>query len=365
MFFKSKNKTEAPSATELALKHRIHVLERENQLLKKVKDVADMRSNYSLEQMKQVMVLRELWVSSALTIDQIRTTLAQMAQGIIEDNVEVGQSIDQVDNIRRSLLGLASQLETIRVQASEASQAVGGLTQVARGIENFVGLIKGISEQTNLLALNAAIEAARAGEQGRGFAVVADEVRTLAQRTADATAEIGSLISTISGEVERVSASIGSVAERGDQLASEVGGISESIATIASATAKVSQSFSSSAAISFLETVKLDHVVWKSQVYSCIWNDDMDTCSSMTDHTSCRLGKWYFDGAGFDQYRHLASYTRLDEPHKNVHGYGFKALESHKNGDQNGLVTHLEKMEMASQKVIDVLTDLEGEIQPG
>ena len=218
MFFKSKNKTEAPSATELALKHRIHVLERENQLLKKVKDVADMRSNYSLEQMKQVMVLRELWVSSALTIDQIRTTLAQMAQGIIEDNVEVGQSIDQVDNIRRSLLGLASQLETIRVQASEASQAVGGLTQVARGIENFVGLIKGISEQTNLLALNAAIEAARAGEQGRGFAVVADEVRTLAQRTADATAEIGSLISTISGEVERVSASIGSVAERGDHF---------------------------------------------------------------------------------------------------------------------------------------------------
>ncbi|MCD8524099.1 MAG: CZB domain-containing protein [Saccharospirillaceae bacterium] len=91
----------------------------------------------------------------------------------------------------------------------------------------------------------------------------------------------------------------------------------------------------------------------------------MDSCASMTDHTGCRLGKWYFEGAGFDQYRHFSSYVRLDEPHKNVHGHGFKALEAHKKGDRNGLVTHLEKMEMASQKVIDVLTDLEGEIQQG
>jgi len=362
MFF-SKRTHPANDSEIRRLQDRIAELEHENTLLHKVKDVAEMRAQYSIDQLNRDNNLQGMWTQSCSVIDQIRHTLADTATGIVDNRNSIAVTLESTRGISGSLGQLQGSLVSIQQQSTEASAAVSGLAEVAREIEGFIGLIRGISEQTNLLALNAAIEAARAGEQGRGFAVVADEVRSLAQRTADATSEIGSLISTINTEVKRVSDGIQTVGEQGNSLVSEMDQIAGSISDISKMGSEVNSSLDHVASVTFLEAVKLDHVAWKSQVYDIIRTGDTVTANTMADHTACRLGKWYREGQGYEQYRECRAYKRLDEPHKGVHSNGFKAIEACKNGNHEAVVKHLQAMEQASHSVIDTITELSNEIR--
>ena len=140
--------------------------------------------------------------SVAIACEEMAATSAEIAQNCIR-TVDISNRATQTALNGSEVVNHAVQsIQRIAVKVQQSAKTVESLGTRSEQIGNIVGTIEDIADQTNLLALNAAIEAARAGEQGRGFAVVADEVRALAERTTKATREIGEMIKSIQKETK-------------------------------------------------------------------------------------------------------------------------------------------------------------------
>lgn len=179
----------------------------------------------------------------AITIDQVSSNSAESA-AVAERSVSIAKNGSQV--VRNTIEGM----DTIREQIQDTSKRIKRLGESSQEIGDIVSLINEIAEQTNILALNAAIQAAMAGEAGRGFAVVADEVQRLAERSATATKQIAGLVKTIQSDTnEAVSSMEQTTAEvvKGAELAHSAGIALEEIESVSTNLAELIQDISEAA----------------------------------------------------------------------------------------------------------------------
>ncbi|MCB1862960.1 MAG: CZB domain-containing protein [Gammaproteobacteria bacterium] len=272
-----------------------------NELLSRLSNLntEKMLANLKLNQQDMITITEQM--SSVVDIAARNSEMAAAAQ----------HSLERITNV----------LDGILSRVDQTGRAIQKLNERSVEMTSMISLIAGVADQTNLLALNAAIEAARAGEHGRGFAVVADEVRNLAANTKNATNEITQMISNIIEDTEKMMADAEQMRAMANDSQGEMVDFKEKYSGFAESSRTTLQKIDYAQSINFASLVKLDHLVYKQNAYIAVNKGvDADEASAVwDDHHSCRLGKWYDEGEGREKFSRTKSFKALEQPHAEVH----------------------------------------------
>ncbi|AGH80423.1 methyl-accepting chemotaxis sensory transducer [Psychromonas sp. CNPT3] len=290
-------------------------------------------------------------------IEDVRETVLSSYQAIESESQASNQINGLLDISSTSLKHMVSEMHDLTHKMGGMTENISGLSQMAGSINSFVSTISKISDQTNLLALNAAIEAARAGEAGRGFSVVADEVRSLANNTNTSANEVAELVNGIIKSTSETVDSVSDIQNSNSQLSGGVEKLNEHYASIITCCSSMKNTITHASLRTFIQTVKLDHIVWKGDIYAVASGLSTKSIDDFSSHTMCRLGKWY-QSTGSESHSELSAFRRLDEPHKEVHRNGVEALVLILSGDKEKAIVHLRAMEDASKIVMQYLDEI-------
>ena len=299
-------------------------------------------------------------------LQRTQDDLLQISDRMSDVEQQSGEAALTAQESRADVLNVKENISLVVDRIGDLRDASRQLDASSAEIAQIVNLIASIADQTNLLALNAAIEAARAGEHGRGFAVVADEVRSLAENTKQATEKIEAIINSLLESSERIARDSAAMEEKTSASNRLVATFEQSFARFAELAQHTYETVSQARMVSYIALAKMDHTVYIQKAHHVIGQqaDPALLADLQVDETHCRFGQWLDDENGGAPYRHLPSFERIAVPHNAVHQQVHRVLALL--GDnwredaevQQAILEAMLETERQSQQLVGVLDQL-------